>query len=242
MFKLPLLTYANPNKSVEFKDLGLISYKGAWDLQENLLKEKVAIKIEASAVNSQPFTENHLFFCEHPHVYTLGKSGKEENFLLNKELLESIQAEYFHINRGGDITYHGPGQLVVYPILDLENFFTDIHLYMRSLEEIVILTCAAFGIKAGRVDGLTGVWVDFESQNPRKICALGVKTSRWVTIHGLALNVNTDLAYFNHIVPCGLIDKQVTSIEKEIGSKVNMEEVKGIVKNAFSETFGAVVG
>ena len=233
------MTYSAPNKSIEFQDLGLIPYQEAWNLQEKLLKEKVEAKIEASSVNRQPSTVNHLFFCEHPHVYTLGKSGKEENFLLNKELLDSIQAEYFQINRGGDITYHGPGQLVAYPIFDLENFFTDIHLYMRSLEEVIIQTCAYFGILAGRVIGLTGVWVDFESSNPRKIAALGVKTSRWVTIHGLALNVNTNLSYFNHIIPCGLIDKQVTSLEKELGLKVEMQEVKSIMKNSFLEIFQA---
>ena len=233
------MTYHFPNKSIEFTDLGLIPYQDAWDLQERLLKEKVESKIEATTVNSQPTTENHLYFCEHPHVYTLGKSGKEENFLLNKELLKSINAEYFHTNRGGDITYHGPGQLVAYPIFDLENFFTDIHLYMRSLEEVIIQTCEYFGIQAGRVHGLTGVWIEFESTNPRKIAALGVKTSRWVTIHGLALNVNTDLSYFNHIVPCGLINKQVTSIEKELGLKVEMNEVKEIMKTAFLNTFQA---
>ena len=157
------MTYPLQNKSIEFIDLDLIPYQDGWDLQERLLKEKVESKIEAQNDNRQPSTLNQLFFCEHPHVYTLGKSGKEENFLLNKELLKSINAEYFHTNRGGDITYHGPGQLVAYPIFDLENFFTDIHLYMRSLEEIIIQTCVHFGIKAGRVNGLTGVWIEFES-------------------------------------------------------------------------------
>ncbi|MBC7388411.1 MAG: lipoyl(octanoyl) transferase LipB [Opitutaceae bacterium] len=219
----------------------MIPYQEAWDLQERLLKDMVESKIEAQTANRQPSTINELYFCEHPHVYTLGKSGKEENFLLNKELLKSIKAEYFHINRGGDITYHGPGQLVAYPIFDLENFFTDIHLYMRSLEEVIIQTCNHFGIQAGRVQGLTGVWIEFESANPRKIAALGVKTSRWVTIHGLALNVNTDLNYFNHIVPCGLIDKQVTSIEKELGRRVEMDEVKEVMKTAFLNTFQASI-
>ncbi len=233
------MPYLSPNKFIEFQDLGLIHYQDAWDLQEKLLKQKVEAKIEASSSNIEPVTINHLFFCEHPHVYTLGKSGKEENFLLNKEYLKNIGAEYFHINRGGDITYHGPGQLVAYPIFDLDNFFTDIHLYMRSLEEVIIQTCSQFGITAGRVDGLTGVWIESESQNPRKIAALGVKTSRWVTIHGLALNVNTDLSYFNHIVPCGLIDKPVTSIEKELGVKIEMKEVKKVMKMAFLNIFQA---
>jgi lipoyl(octanoyl) transferase len=231
------LTYSNPNKNVLFQDLGLVCYKEAWDLQEGFLKEQVNIKINNQQGNLELPTENRLLFCEHPHVYTLGKSGKENNLLINEKMMEQVGAEFFPVNRGGDITYHGPGQLVAYPIFDLENFFTDIHLYMRSLEEVVIQTCAKFGIMAGRITDLTGVWVDIESDNPRKICALGVKTSRWVTIHGLALNVNTNLDYFGYIVPCGITDKPVTSIQKELGKEVNMNDVKEEMLKAFESVF-----
>ena len=180
----------------------------------------------ALAPDEQSLTPNYLLFCEHPHVYTLGKSGKEGHLLANDAFLQTIGATYYKINRGGDITYHGPGQLVGYPILDLDNFFTDIHRYMRTLEEAIILTLADYGIDAGRIDGLTGVWIDHEQQrHPRKICAMGVKASRWVTMHGFALNVNTDLSYFNHIVPCGISDKAVTSIQQELGRAVAMSEV-----------------
>ena len=189
--------------------------------------------------NEEIFTPNYLLFCEHPHVYTLGKSGKEEHLLLTDERMDAIGAEYFASNRGGDITYHGPGQLVAYPILDLENFFTDIHRYMRSLEEIVIQTCSFLGVETGRVQGLTGVWVDPTGSHPRKICALGVKTSRWVSMHGLALNVNTDLNYFGHIVPCGISDKAVTSLQQELGKPIDMGLVKKIMKEKFCRVFEA---
>ena len=205
------------NKFVKYSHLGLIEYQTAWDLQEKLLAEIVALKVENRAldVSLQKPTPNYLLFCEHPHVYTLGKSGHESHLLINDAQLEEKQATFYKINRGGDITYHGPGQLVGYPIFDLENFFTDIHRYMRFLEEAIILTCADFGIDAGRIDGLTGVWLDYEKKlNPRKICALGVKTSRWVTMHGFAFNVNTDLNYFGNIVPCGIQDKAVTSLQQ----------------------------
>jgi lipoyl(octanoyl) transferase len=183
-------------------------------------------------------TDNYLIFCEHPHVYTLGKTGKEENLLLSKDQLHTINATYYHINRGGDITYHGPGQIVGYPILDLENFFTDIHKYMRSLEEAVILTLADYNIKAGRIDGLTGVWVGQENPDSAcKICALGVKTSRWVTMHGFAFNVNCDLSYFDHIVPCGIADKKVTSIEKECGRSIDIDEVGSKLMHHISSIF-----
>ena len=216
------------NKTTTFQNLGLIDYQTAWDYQEKLHAEIVTIKLKNRDLlaDSQVDTPNYILFCEHPHVYTLGKSGKPEHLLLDENGLEKYQAKYYKINRGGDITYHGEGQLVGYPILDLENFFTDIHKYMRFLEEAVIRTCKDFGIDAGRIQGLTGVWIDYEKQeNPRKICAMGVKASRWVTMHGFALNVNTDLSYFNHIVPCGIDDKSVTSMEKELGKSLNFKEV-----------------
>ena len=216
------------NKTTIFQDLGLIDYQTAWDYQEELHAKIVAIKLENRnlSLDNQIYTPNYILFCEHPHVYTLGKSGKPEHLLLDEKGLENYEAKYYKINRGGDITYHGKGQLVGYPIIDLENFFTDIHKYMRFLEEAVIRTCADFGIDAGRIQGLTGVWIDHEKQqNPRKICAMGVKASRWVTMHGFALNVNTDLSYFNHIVPCGIDDKAVTSMEKELGQSLDFQDV-----------------
>jgi lipoyl(octanoyl) transferase len=228
------------NSLTQFIDLGLVDYQQAWDYQTNLFNQILEVKKQNRdlAFDQQLLTNNYLIFCEHPHVYTLGKSGNENNLLIKKENLHSINASYYPINRGGDITYHGPGQLVAYPILDLENFFTDIHKYMRLLEEAVIQTLHEFTIDAGRVVGLTGVWLNHENKiNPRKICALGVKTSRWVTLHGLALNVNTDLSYFNHIVPCGINDKAVTSMEKELGTKVDIELVKPILKEKIASLF-----
>jgi lipoyl(octanoyl) transferase len=217
------------HKEVYFQHLSLIDYLQAWEYQEQLFKSIVQLKIEnrkADAAHQQK-TPNYLLFCQHPHVYTLGKSGKPAHLLADSAKLAQLQAAFYHINRGGDITYHGPGQIVGYPILDLDNFFTDIHLYLRLLEKAVILTLADFGIKAGRINGLTGVWIDFDKQVfPRKICALGVKTSRWVTMHGFALNVNTDLSYFNHIVPCGIDDKAVTSMAQELGIYQNIAEVE----------------
>ena len=232
------------NTTTQFIDLGLIDYQQAWDYQTDLFNKNLEIKKQNRDLpsNEQRITNNHLIFCEHPHVYTLGKSGDEKNLLTRKEDLHTIQASYYAINRGGDITYHGPGQLVVYPVIDLENFFTDIHQYMRLLEEAVIQTLAAFQISAGRIKGLTGVWINFENGiAPRKICALGVKTSRWVTMHGLALNVNTDLNYFNHIVPCGIDDKAVTSMQKEMGAQLPMEQVKSILKEKIVSLFGMVL-
>lgn len=230
----------NINKTVKFRDLGQMDYREAWDYQETIFAETVALKIKNR--NSSPAdqipTPNHLFFVEHPHVYTLGKSGKPENLLLNKPDLEKHQATYYKINRGGDITYHGPGQLVGYPILDLDNFFTDIHKYLRLLEEAIILTLADYGVVAGRIDGLTGVWLDHEKQlNPRKICAMGVKSSRWVTMHGFAFNLNVDLSYFSHIIPCGIDDKAVTSLHLELGRPVDETEVKEKVKNHLRDLF-----
>ncbi len=228
-------------KKVTFSDWGLISYKDAWDKQEALFKQKADTKFSNrnKPLEQQQLIAHDLIFCEHPHVYTLGKSGRENNLLINEQFLKSIQATYFPINRGGDITYHGPGQLVAYPILDLEQFFTDIHRYLRTLEEAIILTIAEYGLKGDRYEGYTGVWL--EPENPlkaRKICAMGVRCSRWITMHGLALNINTDLSYFNHIVPCGISDKQVTSIAKELGMHISEEEVKHKLKTHLSSLFG----
>lgn len=230
-------------QQVQFRDLGLIDYKECWDYQEKLLNEIVAVKSQNRTLpaNRQLPTANFLLFCEHPHVYTLGKSGSEKNLLLNDESLKEKKASYYKINRGGDITYHGPGQIVGYPILDLDNFFTDIHKYLRYLEEIIIRTLKDYGIESGRIEGLTGVWLDagldLKSRPPRKICALGVRTSRWVTMHGFAFNVNSDLSYFNNIIPCGISDKTVTSMKKELGREMNMEEVKEKVKKYFAKVF-----
>ncbi len=228
------------NKKTSYIDLGLIDYQQAWDYQEKVFKAVVDQKITNRKLpeESQIATKNYLIFCSHPHVYTLGKSGKPENLLLDEAGLKEKDAQYYKINRGGDITYHGPGQIVGYPILDLDNFFTDIHKYLRFLEEAIILTLQQYEVKAGRIDGLTGVWVDFqEEKTARKICALGVKSSRWVTMHGFAFNVNVDLDYFNNIVPCGIDDKAVTSLEAELGYPPDIEEVKLNVKNHLSQLF-----
>jgi lipoyl(octanoyl) transferase len=229
------------NKKTEFRDLGLIDYKTAWDFQTDFFTRTVDRKVmnRSLADSDQLLTDNYLFFCEHPHVYTLGKSGDEKNLLVKQEDLPKIDATYYPINRGGDITYHGPGQIVGYPIIDLENFFTDIHRYMRLLEQSVIDTLAEYGIESGRIQGLTGVWLDVDHPTrARKICALGVKSSRWVTMHGFAFNVNADLKYFDYIVPCGIQDKAVTSMERELGVKQNMDDVKLILKKKIVEQFG----
>ncbi|MDA8956381.1 lipoyl(octanoyl) transferase LipB [Flavobacteriales bacterium] len=211
---------------VVFQDLGHIDYKQAWDYQEKLFDQIIAIKRQNRKEETNLETQSYLLFCEHPHVYTLGKSGDEKNLLVNEEYLKSRGATFHKINRGGDITYHGPGQIVGYPILDLENFFTDIHKYLRFLEEAVILTLSEYGIESGRSDGETGVWLESGTQNARKICALGVRSSRWVTMHGFAFNVNPDLDYFGNIIPCGIVDKSVTSMEKELGKKIDIQEVR----------------
>ena len=227
-------------KTVEFRDLGSMDYQEAWTYQEKLFADIVAQKIQNRNLpeDQQAITPNYLLFVEHPHVYTLGKSGKPEHLLLDEAGLVSHQATYYKINRGGDITYHGPGQLVGYPILDLDHFFTDIHRYLRYLEEAIILTLAEYGVPAGRIEGLTGVWLDHDTlKNPRKICALGVKSSRWVTMHGFAFNVNVDLSYFGHIVPCGIDDKAVTSLHLELGRQVDVQEVKEKVKKHLSTLF-----
>jgi lipoyl(octanoyl) transferase len=227
-------------KTVEFRDLGSMDYQEAWTYQEKLFADIVAQKIQNRNLpeDQQAITPNYLLFVEHPHVYTLGKSGKPEHLLLDEAGLVSHQATYYKINRGGDITYHGPGQLVGYPILDLDHFFTDIHRYLRYLEEAIILTLAEYGVQAGRIEGLTGVWLDHDTlKNPRKICALGVKSSRWVTMHGFAFNVNVDLSYFGHIVPCGIDDKAVTSLHLELGRQVDIQEVKEKVKKHLTALF-----
>lgn len=222
---------------VHFKDLGLIDYKEAWDFQESVFQNTIQEKIQIRNGDSTLTTKNYLLFCEHPHVFTLGKSGSESNLLLNEVELEKEEATFYKINRGGDITYHGPGQLVAYPIFDLDHFFTDIHKYMRFLEEAVIQTLATFGIESGRVEGLTGVWLDGNTPKARKICALGVKSSRWVTMHGIGFNVNADLNYFSHIIPCGINDKAVTSMQHELGRKLDMLEVANVLKTKLSQLF-----
>ena len=231
---LPLLDAAGPNCTLRVQRLGLVEYVPTWQLQESLMETTLAIKSQnrqAETVGTAPAsTPNYLLLCEHPHTYTLGKSGKPEHLLLDDAALAAHEASFHRINRGGDITYHGPGQLVGYPILDLDNFRADIHWYLRLLEEAVIRTLTEYGLNAGRIAGLTGVWLDWEegAPNPRKICALGVKCSRWVTLHGFALNVNPDLTYFGHIVPCGITDKAVTSLAQELGgvASVSVAEVQ----------------
>ena len=222
---------------VRVRDLGRIDYKQAWDLQEELLKTAVDCKISNRKNETAVVPQQYLLFCEHPHVYTLGKSGAFENLLLDEAHLQQIDAQFYKINRGGDITYHGPGQLVMYPILDLEQFFTDIHQYLRYLEEAVIRTLAHFQISATRFEGLTGVWIDADTPHARKICAMGVKCSRWITMHGIALNVSPDLGYFGNIVPCGIQDKAVTSMAKELGREVSITEVQKVLLREMSAVF-----
>jgi lipoyl(octanoyl) transferase len=249
---LQIKIFALEKQQVIFEDLGIINYKSAWDYQEELVKKNLEIKSEARKVSSQQLlvnsdnstttyeiqTKNHLLFCEHPPVYTLGKSGHMENVLMSENEMEEKEIEFFKTNRGGDITFHGLQQIVGYPILDLEKFFTDIGRYMRSLEEVIILTIGEYGIKGDRSKGETGVWIDPGIPGrERKICAMGIRCSRWITMHGFALNVNTDLSYFNNIIPCGIVNKQVTSIEKELGHKVDFEETKEKVKRNFEKVF-----
>lgn len=227
------------SKEVIFQDLGLIDYKDCWDYQEKLFNEITSQKLANRSLTSdfQLPTSSHLLFCEHPHVYTLGKSGSENNLLLDQKQLTEKNASYYKINRGGDITYHGPGQIVAYPIFDLDNFFTDIHKYLRYLEEAMILTLAEYHVDAGRIDGLTGVWLDYNKPEARKICAIGVKSSRWVTMHGLAFNINCDLDYFDNIIPCGIADKAVTSLHKELNRKIDIQETKNKLKKHLSALF-----
>lgn len=218
------------SKKVIFKDLGLIDYKECLDYQTILFESILDVKSNNRISAKKDTTSNYLLFCEHPHVYTLGKSGNEKNLLVNPLYLKNYGATFYKTNRGGDITYHGPGQIVGYPILDLDNFFTDIEKYLRLLEEAVILTLNEYGLSPSRSKGETGVWMGVGTKKARKICALGVKSSRWVTMHGLAFNVNSDLSYFNNIIPCGIIGKKVTSLEKEIGQKISIEDVKNKLK------------
>lgn len=228
------------NKKVIFQDWGLVDYQEAWERQEALFAQVVNIKTANRQNETKLPTPNYLVFTEHPHVYTLGKSGKQDNLLLDESGLAEKSATYYKINRGGDITYHGPGQIVGYPILDLDNFFTDIHLYLRTLEEAIIRTLADYGIVAGRYpeSGFTGVWIDADKPNARKICALGVRASRWVTMHGFAFNVNTDLNYFGNIVPCGIDDKDVTSMERELGASQDINAVKVRLREHLTALFG----
>ncbi len=226
---------------VKFFDLGLADYQQAWDYQEKLFQQLIAAKLNkrnAETAVTIEKTISYLLFCEHPHVYTIGKSGNEKHLLLNQNQLAEKNATYYKINRGGDITYHGPGQIVGYPILNLDNFFTDIHKYLRFIEEVIIRTLADYNLSAQRYEGYTGVWLDVDNPaKARKICAIGVRTSRWVTMHGWALNVNTDVSYFNNIIPCGITDKAVTSLEKELGKKLDLNEVKSKLKKHFAQVF-----
>jgi len=221
----------------KFKDIGLIEYKKAWEFQKVFFNKTLEIKSKNRNEGTNIKTENYLIFCEHPHVYTLGNSGNQNNLLVNEEYLKSRDASFYKTNRGGDITYHGPGQIVGYPIFDLDNFFNDIGKYLRLLEECIILTLAEYGIKGERSKGETGVWIDVGGNNSRKICALGIKTSRWVSMHGFAFNVNTDLSFFENIIPCGINDKQVTSLQKELGEEINIQTAKDKLKKNVERVF-----
>ena len=225
------------NKKIEIQELGVKDYKDTWEYQELLFKDIIDLKIKNRREETSLSTPNYFLFVEHPHVYTLGKSGHIKNLLISEEKLTEIGATFYKNNRGGDITYHGPGQIVGYPILDLENFFLDIHKYLRFLEEMVIRTLAEYGLKAERSKGETGVWFDVGKPKARKICALGVKSSRWVTMHGFAFNVNSDLSYFGNIIPCGITDKSVTSLQNELGRKMDMNEVKNKLKTHLVKLF-----
>jgi len=227
-------------RQVEVRVLGLMDYEPAWAYQTELFQQTIDTKLanRKRPPESQVPTRDHLLLCEHPHVYTLGKSGKINHLLFTDKLLQRIGATYVPINRGGDVTYHGPGQIVGYPILDLDAHFTDIHKYLRYLEEVIIRTLGHYGLEGMRSPGETGVWLDVGQPSARKICAMGIKASRWVTMHGFALNVNTDLSYFQYIVPCGISDKAVTSLEAELGHAVSMDEVQGHLLHAFAEVFG----
>ena len=220
-----------------FKDIGLIEYKEAWLFQEKFFNEILEIKSKNRNEGTEITTKNHLIFCEHPHVYTLGNSGNKENLLVNEEYLKSRGASFYKTNRGGDITYHGPGQIVGYPVFDLDNFFNDIGKYLRFLEEVIILTLKDYGLSGERSKGETGVWLDVGKPTARKICAMGVKTSRWVSMHGFAFNLNTDLSYFENIIPCGINDKKVTSLEKEIGHKIDIDHAKSLLKSNLERVF-----
>lgn len=227
------------NTKIAFEDLGIKDYQSVWEYQEKLMKNIIDIKMENRKLPPEQTIEtpNHFLFVEHPHIYTLGKSGAEENMLINSNKLKEINADFVKTNRGGDITYHGFGQIVGYPILDLENFFTDIHLYIRNIEEVIILTISEYRLKGERSKGETGVWLDVGKPYARKICAIGVRASRWVTMHGFAFNINTDMKYFDYIIPCGIRDKQVTSLQRELEKEIPMEEVKEKIKRNFEKVF-----
>lgn len=236
------MTYKTPNRHIQLIELGLIDFKEAWDFQEKIFAEIIAIKLANRNSEEQIPVPNYLIICEHPPVYTLGKSGSEDHLLINKDQLDNMGARFYKINRGGDITHHGPGQLVVYPLLDLENFFTDIHLYLRKLEEVVIQLLHEYEVESGRYAGFTGVWIDANTEKARKICAMGVKCSRWVTMHGIALNVSNELSFFKHIVPCGIEDKSVTTLVNELsGADVNMELLKSRFSDLFTKEFEATL-
>ena len=236
------MTYENPNRNIQLIELGLIDFKEAWDYQEKLFAEIIAIKLNNRNNLEQIPVPNYLIFCEHSPVYTLGKSGSEDHLLINNDQLDSMGARFYKINRGGDITHHGPGQLVVYPLLDLENFFTDIHLYLRKLEEVVIQLLHQYNVESGRYAGFTGVWIDANTEKARKICAMGVKCSRWVTMHGIALNVTNELSYFKHIVPCGIENKSVTTLMNELsGADVKMNVLKSRFTDLFMKEFEAML-
>lgn len=225
------------NKKVYVTDLGTKDYKETWDFQEEVFNSIIDIKNKNREKENKDITPNYLLFVEHPNVYTLGKSGKYSHLLISEEELAQKNATFYKIDRGGDITYHGPGQIVGYPILDLDNFFTDIHKYLRFLEEVIIKTLADYGIKGERSPGETGVWIDVGTPFARKICAMGVRASRWVTMHGFAFNINADLSYFNYIIPCGIVDKSVTSLNQELGKNIPLQEVKEKIKFHFSNIF-----
>jgi lipoyl(octanoyl) transferase len=225
-------------RKVKFQDLGKMDYKEAWDYQETLFRSVIAQKTVNRDSEEEVTPDNHLLFVEHPHVYTLGKSGQRENLLIDEKQLDNADAKYYEINRGGDITYHGPGQIVGYPIFDLDQYFTDIHKYLRYLEEAIILTLAEYGVTAARSEGLTGVWLDADNPSKaRKIAAMGVKCSRWVTMHGFAFNVNVNLDYFGNIVPCGIVDKQVTSLHLELGKPIDQAEVSALLLENLANLF-----
>ncbi len=234
-------------RTIYFRDLGNVEYGEAWQMQEAVMKEGLDIKsLWYNTPNAEKPKDtgikNHLLFCTHPHVYTLGKTGHMENLLLNDTRLKDLDVSFYKTNRGGDITYHGPGQIVGYPILDLEQYYTDLGKYMRNLEEVIIRTLSHYGIEGDRLPGFTGVWLNPDDPvRARKICAMGVRSSRWITMHGFALNVNTDLKYFDYIVPCGISDKKVTSIQAEIGKIADMEEVKSVLLAAFAQVFESEV-
>ena len=237
------MKYEKPNLEINIVHLGTIDFKAAWEIQETYFNKVIEQKLHNRSAEEQLPTKNYLLVCEHPLVYTLGKSGKEEHLLLSEQQLEEKGAKYYKINRGGDITHHGPGQLVMYPIFDLENFFTDIHLYLRYLEEAVMNTLKHFEVQSGRFEGYTGVWIDADKPSARKICAMGIKCSRWVTMHGLALNVNNNLDFFNYIVPCGIKEKDVSSIQKELnGEIITVNEVSSILIDEIIRQFGAYKG